>query len=116
MDNVSCSVSVCKEWHKIQILEKKGYCSLSGNWKEFCLNYIKVKNPFAVWKFNPNFVKKEKSRKQSPSYFMAKAKCKHNVCTCKVVFKKRVKSAKEIKLEFYGNVRDNTTKLKISTN
>ena len=85
MDKVSCSVSVCKEWHKIPILQKKGYRSLGGNWKEFCLNYIKVKNPFCVWKFTSNFVKKETSRKQSSSYFMAKAKCTHSVCTCKVV-------------------------------
>ena len=48
MDKVSCSVSVCKEWHKIPILQKKGYHSLGGNWKEFFLNYIKVKNSFCV--------------------------------------------------------------------
>ena len=48
MDEVSCSVSVCKEWHKIPILQKKGYHSLGGNWKEFFLNYIKVKNSFCV--------------------------------------------------------------------
>ena len=112
MDKASCSVSVCKEWHKIPILQKKGYRSLGGNWKELCLNYIKVKNPFCVWKFTSNFVKKETSRKQSSSYFMAKAKCTHSVCTCKVIITQNIKNAKEIKLEFYGNVRHDTTKPK----
>ena len=112
MDKVSCSINVCKEWHKIPILQKKGCCSLGGNWQEFCLNYIKVKNPFCVWKFTSNFVKKETSRKQSSSYFVAKAKWTHSVCTCKVVVTQRVENAKEIKLEFYGNVRHDTTKPK----
>ena len=48
IDTVSCCVSVCKEWHKIPILQKKGYHSFGGNWKEFFLNYIKVKNSFCV--------------------------------------------------------------------
>ena len=51
MDKLSCSVGVYKEWHKIPILQTKGYRSLGGNWKELCLNHIKVKNPFCVWKF-----------------------------------------------------------------
>ena len=55
-------------------------------------------------------LKKETSRKQSSSYF--KAKCKDSVCTCKVVVTQRVKNAKEIKLEFFGNVRHNSTKPK----
>ena len=40
---------------------------------------------------------------------MAKAKCAHSVCTCKVIVTQRVKNAKEIKLDFYGNVRHDTT-------
>ena len=43
---------------------------------------------------------------------MAKIKCTHSVCTCKVVVTQRIKNAKEIKLEFYGSIRDNTTKTK----
>ena len=39
---------------------------------------------------------------------MAEAKCKQSVDTCKVVATQRVKNAKEIKLEFYGNVRHET--------
>ena len=112
MDKASCSVSVCKEWHKIPILQKKGYRSLGGNWKELCLNYIKVKNPFCVWKFTSNFVKKETSRKQSFSYFMAKAKCTRSVCTCKVTVTQRIKNAKEVNFEFYGNARHDTAKPK----
>ena len=99
MYKVSRSVSVCNERHKIPILPKKRYRSLI---------YIKVKNPFYVWKFTTNFIKKQTSRKQSSSYFMAEAKCKQSVDTCKVVATQRVKNAKEIKLEFYGNVRHET--------
>ena len=61
-----------------------------------------------MWKFTTNFIKKQTSRKQSSSYFMAEAKCKQSVDTCKVVATQRVKNAKEIKLEFYGNVRHET--------
>ena len=43
---------------------------------------------------------------------MAKAKSTDSVCTCKVVVTQRVKNAKEIKLEFFGNVRHNSTKPK----
>ena len=43
---------------------------------------------------------------------MVKAKCTHSVCTCEVVVTQKIKNAKEIKLEFYGNVRHDTTKPK----
>ena len=35
------------------------------------------------------------SRKQSSSYFLAKAKCTQSVCTCKVVVTQRVKMLKK---------------------
>ena len=39
---------------------------------------------------------------------MAEAKCKQSVGTCKVVATQRAKNAKDIKLEFYGNVMHET--------
>ena len=73
---------------------------------------LHIRTHFTQWKFTSNFIKKETSRKQSSSYFMTKAKCTHSVCTCKVVVTQKVKNSKEIKLEFYGNVRHDTTKPK----
>ena len=43
---------------------------------------------------------------------MAKAKCTRSVCTCKVTVTQRIKNAKEVNFEFYGNARHDTTKPK----
>ena len=71
-------------WKYILVINKGAYRSPGENWTDVCTDAIKQCNPYCVWIFTRNLVKKEHSRKKSSNYFSSKAHCKLDGCECKV--------------------------------
>ena len=104
MDGVHFESKVTENWFKIPIIDKENYRHLGGDWVKHCLSHIKKKNPYCVWKFTSNFVKKKDSRKSNCQFFNAKAQCIHRDCPCKVKIIQQHENDCTLLIQFTGDV------------
>ena len=99
-------------WKYIPVVNKGAYRSLGENWTDVCTDTIKQCNPYCVWIFTINLVKKEHSRKKSSNYFSSKAHCKLDGCECKVDISQKHTDDETIMLRFKNDVKHDICQVK----
>ena len=100
---------ISQAWRGLPVLNKNGYRCYGGDWTNYMTKILKKFNPYCVWCFNLNFIKKENARKKNTPYFRGKAKCTMANCTCIANIKITDELDDEMKINFSGEICHDVT-------
>eukprot|EP00112_Aurelia_sp_Birch-Aquarium-sp1_P007934 Seg1866.7 transcript_id=Seg1866.7/GoldUCD/mRNA.D3Y31 product="Sentrin-specific protease 1" protein_id=Seg1866.7/GoldUCD/D3Y31 len=112
IDKAQRAVDLDPAWRNLPITTLNGQRRFTGDWTSFFNNVITGINPYCVFSFKNNHIKKEGSRKRKSPFFKADAKCTVDPCQCKAILSIDDEKKNTLSISFVGDIVHKSNVLK----